>query len=213
MVYLIHFDKKFHHACHYIGFCEEGRLSPRMEKHMRGEGSFLMKAVTKAGIKWSLVRIWPGETRTFERSLKNYKKSSHFCPICNERIDLSADQVPPEIYLFSSSMILIDKPRKGYSHMVCSSIPILHAIAEKAGIRKSWFQNKRGKNRPHYDVKEEFFQAAVDAGATVVESRQLLLFLKKHFDNKKQSHVKSKKTKESVPGAACSSSGSELHCS
>lgn len=194
MVYLIHFDKKFHHACHYIGFCEEGKLASRMEKHMRGEGSFLMKAVTKAGIKWNLVRVWPGESRTFERSLKNCKKSSRFCPVCNEKLSLDPSQVPPEVYLFSSSMILIDKPRKGYSHMVCSSIPILHAIAENAGIKKSWFQNKRGKNKPHYDVKEEFFQAAIDAGATVVDSRQIILFLKRHFDKpqKKQSEKRTK---------------------
>lgn len=86
MVYLIHFDSPFKHAKHYIGFTETNDVTKRMDHHRKGSGSSLMKAVTKAGISWNVVRTWPNETRTFERKLKNRKKSSQICPVCNKNI-------------------------------------------------------------------------------------------------------------------------------
>lgn len=83
MVYLIHFDEPFKHARHYIGFCESN-LDQRMEHHRRGDGSCLMRAVTRAGIKWNVVRTWPEGDRNFERSLKNWHKSQDLCPVCKE---------------------------------------------------------------------------------------------------------------------------------
>jgi predicted GIY-YIG superfamily endonuclease len=83
VVYLIHFEEPFHHARHYIGFCEEN-LDQRMECHRRGDGAKLMRAVSKAGIPWKVVRTWPDGDRNFERKLKNRHKSQDFCPICKE---------------------------------------------------------------------------------------------------------------------------------
>lgn len=84
MVYLIHFSEKIHHAQHYIGFVE-GNLIQRIELHLNNRGSKLLAAVNNQGIRWQVVRVWLEGDRYFERKLKNYKKSRHFCPICRSK--------------------------------------------------------------------------------------------------------------------------------
>jgi len=81
MVYLIHFDKPYKHANHYIGFTD-GALEDRIAKHRNGTGAKLLKVINDAGIGWNVVRTWEDGDRTFERKLKNRKKSSDLCPIC-----------------------------------------------------------------------------------------------------------------------------------
>ena len=83
MVYLIHFERPLHHARHYIGYCKDGTLPSRLEKHMLGTGSKLMRAVTEAGIQWHVVKTWNGD-RTLERKLHN-RHGSQLCHICNKR--------------------------------------------------------------------------------------------------------------------------------
>jgi len=82
-VYLIHFSKKYHHCRHYIGFAETD-VQQRFRTHKQGRGAKLLKAVVEAGINIRLVRVWEDGDRNFERKLKNYKKASHFCPVCNK---------------------------------------------------------------------------------------------------------------------------------
>lgn len=84
MVYLIHFSKKLAHAQHYIGFAEND-LEQRIEKHKAGTGAKILKACNEAGIEWDVAEVWPEGDRTFERSLKNKKKSSCLCPICQAK--------------------------------------------------------------------------------------------------------------------------------
>ena len=79
IIYLICFDKPYHHARHYLGFTTD--LQKRIDKHMSGEGSKLLRAVTEAGITWSVVKTWEGD-RNFERSLKNKKNTPKLCPRC-----------------------------------------------------------------------------------------------------------------------------------
>lgn len=79
-VYLIHFERPLAHARHYIGFAED--VPARMSRHRSGQGARLIRAVQAAGIGWELVRVWEGESRDFERSLKRRRKSSQFCPVC-----------------------------------------------------------------------------------------------------------------------------------
>ena len=81
MVYLIHFEKKLHHAQHYLGFVK-GDLSQRLALHLSGRGAKLLKACNENGIGWHLVRAWPGGDRHFERKLKNRKKARLLCPWC-----------------------------------------------------------------------------------------------------------------------------------
>ncbi len=80
-VYLICFEKKYHHAKHYIGFAESD-VEKRLEKHRKGQGAKLLKALNKAGINYSVVRVWEDVDRHFERKLKNCKNSKRYCPYC-----------------------------------------------------------------------------------------------------------------------------------
>ena len=81
MVYLIHFDRPYKRAKHYIGFTDN--LDARMDCHRHGHGSKLLKAVNDAGIGYRVVRTWDGD-RSVERRLKNWKKASDLCPVCRK---------------------------------------------------------------------------------------------------------------------------------
>ncbi|MEK6829587.1 MAG: DUF4031 domain-containing protein [Nanoarchaeota archaeon] len=81
--------------------------------------------------------------------------------------------------------ILIDKPReswKWHSHMVSNNIEYLHQFAEKLGIGRHKFSNKKGKNRPHYDVPKWLLEKAIENGAVLVQSEEIIIFLKEHFE-------------------------------
>ncbi len=81
-------------------------------------------------------------------------------------------------------IILIDEPRKSwkwYSHMVSDNISDLHAFAEEIGVGKHMYSNKRGKNKPHYDVHKRFFDKAVTNGAVVTTSSEIVDFLNEHY--------------------------------
>lgn len=77
-------------------------------------------------------------------------------------------------------MIYIDTPMNGWSHMISDDIEELHDFATKIGIGRHYFENKKGKNRPHYDVRtKRFYKKCVDAGAIEVTRKELFLKLKK----------------------------------
>lgn len=84
MVYLIHFERAYRHARHYIGFVADKRnLQRRIEHHRAGRGARLLKAVADSNIAFDVVRTWPDGDRTFERRLKNRKETPRLCPVCN----------------------------------------------------------------------------------------------------------------------------------
>jgi hypothetical protein len=74
--------------------------------------------------------------------------------------------------------ILIDQPRwwhrgRKWCHLVSdSSLDELHAFADATGIPRRGFQGD------HYDIPEEFRDELIEAGAVVVESRELLVRLR-----------------------------------
>lgn len=80
MVYLLHFERRYRHAGHYLGFTQ---LAPeeRFERHASGHGARLLRVVAAAGISWQLVRLWRG-TRADERRLKLNGSSTRLCPHC-----------------------------------------------------------------------------------------------------------------------------------
>lgn len=83
MVYLIHFDRPFGHAKHYIGFSSGPEsVKKRLQHHAKGSGSKIMRAVSSSGIGWRVVRVWWNEGRSFERKLKNRGGAARCCPIC-----------------------------------------------------------------------------------------------------------------------------------
>lgn len=81
MVYLIHFDSPLAHANHYIGFTTM-KLSDRLDRHRRGAGARLLRALKEVGIGWKVARKWNDGNQEFERLLKNRKHSDRICPVC-----------------------------------------------------------------------------------------------------------------------------------
>ncbi len=79
-VYLLHFSQPYKHAKHYIGWAK--KINARIKHHKDGTGARLPAVVVAAGIELITARIWKGKDKSFERNLKNCKKSSEFCPIC-----------------------------------------------------------------------------------------------------------------------------------
>ncbi|MGH8710622.1 MAG: hypothetical protein ACREVA_04800 [Burkholderiales bacterium] len=80
VVYLIHFDRPYKQARHYIGSAHD--LNARLAQHSTGQGARLMEVVKEAGITWTLARTWQGG-RTIERRIKNRKEAPALCPICS----------------------------------------------------------------------------------------------------------------------------------
>lgn len=80
-IYLIHFERRYKHAAHYMGWTED--LDARIERHRRGAGARLMEVVTRAGIGWSVVRTWQNVTRHEERRMKG-RSLAYLCPVCKE---------------------------------------------------------------------------------------------------------------------------------
>ncbi|MGD9101432.1 MAG: endonuclease [Anaerolineae bacterium] len=86
-VYLLHFDRPYAHAKHYLGYAAD--LDARLAQHASGNcvvslpngGARLLQVVAEAGIGWTLARTWLGG-RELERRLKRQKNSPRLCPIC-----------------------------------------------------------------------------------------------------------------------------------
>lgn len=85
MLYLLHFDKPYKHARHYLGFTEsEETLQARLDAHLEGRGARLLEVITEHGIGFSLAVILDGD-RTEERRLKNTAHPERICPLCKRR--------------------------------------------------------------------------------------------------------------------------------
>ncbi|MBD3387428.1 MAG: hypothetical protein GF414_00605 [Candidatus Altiarchaeales archaeon] len=85
-VYVIHLNRPFRHAKHYIGYTTD--IVRRMTHHSLGhrDSSHFMKAVCRAGIRWSVTMVQSFEDAKeavcFEKKLKRDKRSSLHCPLC-----------------------------------------------------------------------------------------------------------------------------------
>jgi predicted GIY-YIG superfamily endonuclease len=86
-VYVLHFDPPFKHAHHYVGFTTHADVATRLDEHMKGAGSRLVRAVARAGHAVHIAHVFIGADRRFERQIKNRKDVSRWCRICarNER--------------------------------------------------------------------------------------------------------------------------------
>ena len=79
-VYLLHFDPAYRHARHYLGWAAD--IERRVGEHRKGMGARLTQVVVESGAELVLARVWTGEGRGFERTLKNQKHAPRLCPIC-----------------------------------------------------------------------------------------------------------------------------------
>ncbi len=79
-VYLIHLQRPYRHARHYLGWTMD--VERRLAEHRGGGGSPLLRAAAAAGISFEVARTWPGD-RHLERRLHRYKNTpARLCPIC-----------------------------------------------------------------------------------------------------------------------------------
>lgn len=67
MIYLVHFERPYKHARHYLGYTG-GTLRARFERHLAlapvRRGSALMRVVIEQRIPFKVVRVWrPGDRR------------------------------------------------------------------------------------------------------------------------------------------------------
>lgn len=93
-LYLLHFDRPYHHARHYLGFARDiPAMHARIDTHYNatpGDNQHhrLMQAIRAAGISFTLARVWPDGTRADERR-KKQRGHARCCPLCR-----SAEGVP-----------------------------------------------------------------------------------------------------------------------
>lgn len=88
-VYLLHFSEPYHHARHYVGWTtnQQGRTpieiaQDRLDEHLDGLGSPLVRAVHNRGILVVVARVWANQTRGFERRIHNLRPKRIVCPLC-----------------------------------------------------------------------------------------------------------------------------------
>ena len=62
-------------------------------------------------------------------------------------------------------------------HMVADSIEELHAMADRIGVARRWFQ--RDASTPHYDVCRSKRALALRYGAVALDRRALAVWLQK----------------------------------
>lgn len=87
-VYLLHFVTPLHHAAHYVGATHD--LKKRLERHVSGHGSRLLRAMNEKKYNWELARVWtineritPGNFQfVLEKTVKMQKQGGRFCPYC-----------------------------------------------------------------------------------------------------------------------------------
>lgn len=88
-VYLLHFEPRYRHAGHYLGYADN--VARRVHEHRTGQsGVKLTEAAAQAGCTMMLVRVWKNRGRKFERSLKGLRNNkrtgslARLCPACLE---------------------------------------------------------------------------------------------------------------------------------
>lgn len=80
-VYILHFDQKYKHARHYVGWAND--VQARFKHHQDGTGARLCQVLNTAGITYQIARIFEGADKSFERKLKNTNNTARYCPLCN----------------------------------------------------------------------------------------------------------------------------------
>lgn len=80
-LYLLHIEPPLVHARHYLGWTANDDVQIRVDRHLAGAGSPLIRAAVQAGRQVTLVKTWPG-TRDEERRLKRRGSSHRHCPLC-----------------------------------------------------------------------------------------------------------------------------------
>ena len=88
--------------------------------------------------------------------------------ISSLRGDISLLRLPVTVYVDTAR-----HPFRGYimCHMVADSLEELHAMADKIGMERRWFQAPPKASHPHYDIPEDRREKALALGAQEVCER------------------------------------------
>lgn len=92
-VYLLCFETPYKHSRHYCGFGLDVYRRVDAQLQNKRTAAKFVKVVHKAGIKIHLARLWPGESRSFERRLKNTHNLKKYCPICKRVVTVNPDVI------------------------------------------------------------------------------------------------------------------------
>ena len=84
-MYLLHFERPYHHARHYVGVALDGDAQRRLEEHLSGHGSPLVRAVVAAGIRVDLVLTASGDRGLERRWHNRHGHGAALCPRCRQR--------------------------------------------------------------------------------------------------------------------------------
>lgn len=85
-VYLLHFERAAPWRAsspmrHYVGRSRD--IEARIEAHRDGRGGRFTASMRALGIRFELVRTWPGNTWENEKRIKGRGGRRH-CPVCRE---------------------------------------------------------------------------------------------------------------------------------
>ena len=80
--YLLHLNRPYKHARHYIGWSTN--LQGRLADHAAGRGAKLLQAARRQGITWRLARTWEDVPQARETQLTRQGGGKRLCPICKE---------------------------------------------------------------------------------------------------------------------------------
>jgi hypothetical protein len=69
------------------------------------------------------------------------------------------------------------------SHMVADTVEELHAMAQRLGLKRSWFQKSRN-GMPHYDICQTKREQAIALGAEVIDRRKMVELMRKNREAK-----------------------------
>lgn len=84
-VYVLHFEPPLKHARHYVGFTDQADVAARLDDHLTGRGSPLVKAAVNAGSRVELAHVFVGADRAFERRIKKSTDVCRWCRLCGRK--------------------------------------------------------------------------------------------------------------------------------
>ena len=78
--------------------------------------------------------------------------------------------------------VYVDKAKHAFRgmkmcHLMADTVYELHGMADKIGMARRWFQNRRV---PHYDICQRQKKLAIKAGAVEIGWRQTAELMRKH---------------------------------
>lgn len=80
--------------------------------------------------------------------------------------------------------VYVDQEKNQYrhmimSHMVADTLDELHAMAQRLGLKRSWFQVSRS-GMPHYDICQTKREQAIRLGAVEIDRRKMVELIRRN---------------------------------